>query len=720
MSEKKHVTEPCDSGQINSNLHHLVGVLLEHHKFIIGLVFLFAGMSIGYTWLATPLYRADVLIQVEKNAADSLVSNVSEAFAQDQEVKDAAEMALLFSRRVIGEAVSTLKLDIDAKEKVVPVIGTLISKVTGDKKYIIVDVLDVPENLQDKTLRLDVISQKKYKIMTEQGDVITGEFNNPILEGGVSVLINKGNSTVGDTFELVKKSKITAINSVIANLSFVSNDRDSGIFRVFYQGTDPEKVVSALNEIAKNYLNQNIKDKSAQAEKGLDFLSVQLPIKKNDLVLAEDALNKHRRNSNSLDMTLEAQQLLKRGVALDTQLNALTIQEVDVSQAYTKEYPSYKALLDKKKAIEEERSKINYSIANLPENQQQLIRLSRDVLVGQAVYVLLLQKEQELRVTKASIIGDVRIVDYAELRNGVASLNSKVIIFVSIYLGFIFAFILVLLKTILYKRVEKIEELGQLGVSVLATIPFSSIQGEIIKKERKGENKKFLQHTILADFDPSDLAIEALRGLRTSLHFTMIESNNNVLMISGVSPGCGKTFISANLSSLITKSGKRVLLLDADLRKGYVHELFSLKNELGLSSFLTSSEVDVSKYIQHDERTGLDIIPRGKIAPNPSELLMTARFEFLVSTLSNMYDFVIIDTPPIMAVTDPSIIGRHAGTTMLVVGFAKNTVKEVEMSISRFEKSGVSISGLIVNGYVKKATESYSEGSYYNYGYKYR
>lgn len=145
-------------------MHHLVGVLLEHHKFIIGLVFLFAGMSIGYTWLATPMYRADVLIQVEKNAADSLVSNVSEAFAQDQEVKDAAEMALLFSRRVIGEAVSTLKLDIDAKEKVLPVIGTLISKVTGDKKYIIVDVLDVPENLQDKTLRLDVISQKNIKL----------------------------------------------------------------------------------------------------------------------------------------------------------------------------------------------------------------------------------------------------------------------------------------------------------------------------------------------------------------------------------------------------------------------------------------------------------------------------------------------------------------------------------------------------------------------------
>ncbi|MBX9384107.1 tyrosine-protein kinase, partial [Serratia marcescens] len=199
-----------------------------------------------------------------------------------------------------------------------------------------------------------------------------------------------------------------------------------------------------------------------QAEKGLDFLSKQLTIKKNDLIHAEDALNMYRRNSNSLDMSLEAQQLLKRGVALDTQLNALTIQEVDISQAYTKEYPSYKALLDKKKTIEEERSKINSSIANLPESQQQLIRLSRDVLVGQAVYVLLLQKEQELRVTKASIIGDVRIVDYAELKTGVASLNSKVIIFVSLYLGFIFAFILVLLKTILYKRVEKIEELGQL------------------------------------------------------------------------------------------------------------------------------------------------------------------------------------------------------------------------------------------------------------------
>jgi tyrosine-protein kinase Etk/Wzc len=720
MSEKKYITESGTDSLNNDNINYLIGTLVDHRKLIIGLTLLFAIVSVSYTLLSTPVYRADVLLQVEKNAGDDLVSSVSEILMQDQDdVQDDAEMALLSSRQVIGKTVSELKLDISVAEKEFPVFGKIYSKLIGDRKNISIERLEVPSYLQDKELVLEVTSNNDYKLTTASGDVITGKFGQLANKDGITLLVKNGNATAGTDFVVVKKSPITAINGVLSNLDFVSKSRDTGILRVRYQGVNPKMVVATLNSIAENYLQQNIKSRSEQAEKGLAFLSKQLPLKRSELDTAENELNQFRRENKSLDMSLEAQQLLSRGVALDTQLNQLTIQEVDISQAFTKEYPSYKALLDKKKTIEDERAKINYSIANLPDTQQQLIRLNRDVLVGQAVYVILLKKEQELKINKASIIGDVRIIDPAALKDKAVSPNGKVIIFISIYLAVILASILVLLKTIIYKRIDKIEELEQLGISVFATIPFSSSQNKIIRQSKKNKKKEFIQHATLSEVDPTDLAIEALRGLRTSLHFAMIEAKNNVLMISGVSPGVGKSFVSANLASLIATSGKKVLLLDADLRMGYIHEVFSASNDAGLSALLSKDDQDIDKYIQHNSSIGLDFIPRGHVPPNPSELLMKANFSSLISALSKRYDLIIIDTPPVLAVTDPSIVGRVAGTSMLVVGFGKDSVKEVETSISRFERAGVTINGLIVNGYVKKAIENYSEGSYYNYGYKY-
>lgn len=222
----------------------------------------------------------------------------------------------------------------------------------------------------------------------------------------------------------------------------------------------------------------------------------------------------------------------------------------------------------------------------------------------------------------------------------------------------------------------------------------------------------------LAIDNPADLAIEAIRGLRTSLHFAMMEARNNVLMISGASPNAGKTFVSTNLAAVIAQTGKKVLLIDTDMRKGYTHKLFNVGNDNGLSDFL-SGKNDIEKSIKKISPIGFDFISRGIVPPNPAELLMHRRFGELISWASNNYDIIVLDTPPILAVTDAAIIGHYAGTTLLIARFEQNTVKELEVSFKRFEQSGVIVKGCILNGVVKKASSYYGYG-YSHYGYSYK
>ncbi|HBV9572809.1 TPA: polysaccharide biosynthesis tyrosine autokinase, partial [Klebsiella pneumoniae] len=264
------------------------------------------------------------------------------------------------------------------------------------------------------------------------------------------------------------------------------------------------------------------------------------------------------------------------------------------------------------------------------------------------------------------------------------------------------------------RGIESPEQLEELGINVYASIPVSEW---LTNKTSKTNKKKNESEILLIDENPADLAVEAIRSLRTSLHFAMMESKNNVLMISGASPNAGKTFVSTNLAATIASAGKRVLFIDADLRKGYVHKIFKNNHEKGLSDIL-SGLIEVKSSIEKVPNGAFDFISRGQVPPNPSELLMHPRFEALLKWASQEYDLVIIDTPPILAVTDAAIIGRYVGTTLLVARYEANTAKEILISKRRFEQSGVEIKGCILNGVVKKASSYYGYG-YNHYGYSY-
>ncbi|HDZ0434902.1 TPA: polysaccharide biosynthesis tyrosine autokinase, partial [Klebsiella pneumoniae] len=469
-----------------------------------------------------------------------------------------------------------------------------------------------------------------------------------------------------------------------------------------------------LDSISQNYLAQNVERQAAQDAKSLDFLNQQLPKVRNDLDQAEDKLNAYRKQRDSVDLTMEAKSVLDQIVNVDNQLNEITFREAEISQLYTKEHPTYKALMEKRQTLQNEKTKLNKKVSSMPSTQQEVLRLSRDVESGRAVYLQLLNRQQELNIAKSSAIGNVRIIDNAVSEPKPIKPNKPLIVVVGFIFGLLFSVGMVLLRILLRRGIESPEQLEEMGINVYASVPVSEWLSKNLAKNKINRKESDI---LLAVENPADLAVEAIRGLRTSLHFAMMEAKNNILMISGASPNAGKTFISTNLAATIALTGKKVLFIDADLRKGYVHKMFGGNNEHGLSDIL-SGQTTLDNSLKHVKEGGFDYIGRGAVPPNPAELLMHPRFETLLKKVSNEYDLVIIDTPPILAVTDAAIIGRYAGTTLLVARFEINTPKELMVSVKRFEQSGITIKGCILNGIVKKASSYYGYG-YSHYGYSY-
>lgn len=716
MSSLKNKPENKDADEID--LSRLYGELIDHRKLIISVTAFFTLIALVYSLFSTPIYQADSLIQVEQKQANAILSNLSQMLP-DSQPQSAPEITLLQSRMILGKTVDDLNLQAKIKQNYFPILGRGFSRLSGDKPGIInVSRLYLPKTDDDiPELTLTVIDANKFTIQTDsfEAEVKVGEL---FEKNNISIKVDEIQAKPGTSFTVEYLSKLKAINDLRDVLTVSDQGKDTGMLTLSLTGDDPVQIRKILDSISNNYLMQNIDRQAAQDAKSLEFLNRQLPQVRHDLDISEDKLNKYRQQKDSVDLSLEAKAVLDQIVNVDNQLNELTIRESEVSQHFTKEHPTYKALMEKRVTLLEEKAKLNKRVSAMPETQQEVLRLSRDVDSGRAVYMQLLNRQQELNIAKSSAIGNVRVIDEAVTQPRPVAPKKILIVIGGIIFGLIVSVAIIALRVFLRRGIESPEQLEVLGINVYASIPVSETFAKNITKGLKSNKKKSLEYDeFVAIQNPADLAIEAIRGLRTSLHFAMMEARNNILMISGASPNAGKTFVSSNLAAIISQTGKKVLFLDADLRKGYTHKLFNVSNENGLSDYL-AGKVDIKNCVKQIKTAGFDFISRGMVPPNPAELLMHSRFQNLLSWASDNYDLVIVDTPPILAVTDAAIIGNYAGTTLLVARFEQNTVKEIEVSAKRFEQSGVMIKGCILNGVVKKASSYYGYG-YSHYGYSY-
>ena len=716
MTEKLHHAAAPQTGGDEIDIGRLVGTIIEARWWVLGITALFALAAAVYTLFATPIYSADALVQIEQDAGGSLVQNLNSALSNKPPASD-AEIQLIKSRMVLGKTVDDLDLDIGVTKNTFPIFGAGWDRLQGRQNETVkVSTFTLPKGANEQIFTLSVLGPQQYQLTSDAGFSARGEVGKLLQKEGVTFEVSAIKASEGSEFTVTKFSTLGVINNLQNNLSVTENGKDTGVLSLSFTGEDRNQIRAILNSITRNYLAQNVERKSEEAAKSLAFLAKQLPEVRANLDEAENKLNAFRQDKDSVDLPLEAKVVLDSMVNIDAQLNELTFKEAEISKLYTKAHPAYRTLLEKRRALEEEKGRLSGRVSAMPKTQQEIVRLTRDVESGQQVYMQLLNKQQELKITEASTVGDVRIVDPAIDQPGVLKPKKALIILGSIILGLMLSIVGVLLRSLFNRGIESPQVLEENGISVYASIPLSEWQKARDSVNTQKGTKRFKQSQLLAVGNPTDLAIEAIRSLRTSLHFAMMQASNNVLMMTGVSPSIGKTFVCANLAAVISQTNKRVLMIDCDMRKGYTHELLGTDNVNGLSDIL-AGKGDFSTCVKPTAITHFDLVPRGQVPPNPSELLMSERFSQLIAWASSQYDLVLIDTPPILAVTDAAVVGRHAGTTLMVARYAVNTLKEVETSLSRFDQNGIQVKGVILNSIFRRAT-GYQDYGYYEYEYK--
>ncbi|MBE0369265.1 polysaccharide biosynthesis tyrosine autokinase [Pseudoalteromonas aurantia] len=735
--QTKPVREQATQDSQEIDLVALFGALLDRKLFIVSVTSLFMLIGVAYALLSTPIYQATAMIQVEEKGGS--VPGFDDMSGMFESTSAAVtEIELLKSRSIIGEAVDSLKLDVAIKYKYFPIIGgrmfrsfspsepgELAQPSFGGDSYawggeqLEIFRFDLPVNAVGQQFILVAKGNNHLELLDSNGKVIlSGDVGEELTNGMFSLTVKSLVARSGTEFYITKKDRLNTVLDLQSAIGASEKGKDSGIVNLSLQNEDSIYAEQVLDKVASVYVRRNVERNSAEAQKSLEFLNVQLPEVKKQLEEAEQLFNEYQVKRESVDISLETQAVLEQIVKLDTKLQELDLKRLELGRKFKKEHPSYSGVMEQINVVKAQKRKLAGEVQVLPETQQELLRLTRDVEVNNEIYTLLLAKTQELDIVRAGTVGNVRIIDYAEVnRSKPVKPQKALIVVIATILGGMLAVAIVLIQKVMHKGIEDPSEIEALGLPVYASVPYSEYQVKLtgFAKARKGKAQK--AKSILAVDNPADLSIEALRSLRTSLHFAMMEAKNNIIAISGPSPGVGKSFISINLATVLAQSEKKVLIIDADMRKGYLQTQFGMNWDNGLSDFL-SGRLQLEEVVKHSQVANLDVITRGQIPPNPSELLMHENFSKLVEKVSNKYDLVIIDTPPILAVTDPAIVSAHAGSTLLVTRFGQNHIKELELTRNRFEQNGIDVKGVVFNGIVKKSSNAYGYYGYYNYEYK--
>jgi tyrosine-protein kinase Etk/Wzc len=739
MTESSRQSVPSASAPADDeiDLGHLFGLLLDHKWLIIAITFMFAVAGAGYALIATPVYQADALVQVERRSSISPLGDLGSIFGEDTDSRTSAEVQILRSRMVLGQVVDRLELDTMVTPAALPLLGEALRRRGIERpsmmegraavwagEYLEVGRFEVADALRGEPLTVESLGDGRYRLLMagrELGVGSVGELQR-FANGEIELRVAELTAPAGARFTLVKRTRAAAIRSLADRLSVseVGGGRSAstGILSLTLTGTDTTEIKRALDTVIEVFLLQNVERQSAEAEQSLAFLEEQAPELRSQLAAAEDRLNAYRVDIDSVDLSSESRAAIEQFIEIERQLNELEFQEAELAQRFTRDHPSYQALSRQKRYLQEERAQLNQRVNQLPAAQQEVVRLTRDVEVTQAIYVNVLNKIQELQVAKAGTVGNVRIIDDALVGPGPIEPRKPLIVVLATLLGGMLSVGIVLVRGLLRRGVESPDQLEQVGLAVYATVPLSESQQKLIKRIKRRRERKgsAVAAGVLAEKAPADTAVEALRGLRTSLHFAMLEAPDKRLMITGPSPGIGKSFVSVNLAAVCAQLGQRVLVVDADMRKGHIHHAFGGKGEQGLSELL-SGKAELDQVLREGKVTGLSYIARGMIPPNPSELLAGERFSRFLAQVDELFDLVIIDTPPVLAVTDAAIVGRQCGTTLMVVRHGLNPVKEVQIAHRRLENGGVLSRGVILNAMERRAATSYGYG-YYQYSYK--
>lgn len=721
MSQNTNIEDTID-------LKELFFALIAQWKLIALCVILSLVLALLYLRVTPDTYSVDALVQVEdsKGASAALLGDLSQMI--DQKSPAQSEIEILKSRLVLGSVIHALHLDLNISSIEDTLSQRLMNGSNYEVEYVPNSVLfkdnnkqfevrkfEIPRQFLDKTLVLNFKNGQFTLTNTATNEAVLtaplNQLNTINNQNGIWKVDIRTQDQLKTDYLIQKQSLPAAVDKLSASYSVAEKGKLTGILGLNYRGQDKEHITKVLNAILAAYSAQNVERRSAETAQTLKFLDEQLPDLKKQLDDAERVFNKFRQQYNTVDVTKESELYLTQSITLETKKIELQQQQADLAAKYTAEHPAMREINAQIGAIDKQITELNSTLKQLPDIQRQYLQLFREVEVKTQLYTALLNSYQQLRIAKAGEIGNVRIVDTAVEPVEPIKPKKLQILILAIFLGGFLGTLLALLRNMLRTGVKDSAQIErEFDLPVYATVPRSPVQ-----ETRMSILKKKKSIPILAVKHSDDIAIESLRSIRTAIHFALSNAKNNIIMVAGPAPEVGKSFISTNLATIFAQGDKKVLLIDADMRRGYMHKYFDVEVKPGLSEFL-SNQVELSQVIHNTQVNGLDVITRGKSPTNPSEMLSSQRFKTLLDELSTQYDHIIIDTPPVLAVTDGIIISQYAGVNLLIARYSKSQMKELELSLNRFEQAGVKVNGFILNDIQRTAGAGYS----YNYAYAYK
>ena len=706
-------------------------------------------LGVFYLIVARPIYEVDGIVQVEQNqgAAAMQGNPMSSSMGNlgsllfGSPVQAEAEIQIIQSRLVLDQVIDRMHLLVQAEPRYFPIIGRAVARWNRHARApvgappllggfawggerIAVARFDAPEHWYDHPFILTATAGGGYRLQDPDGDtVITGRVGQAeqaqTAYGPVHLEVRALIARPGERFRVTRRARQTVLAQFadklgVKQLGNVSLTSSSGVIQITYSGHDKDRITRILDSLENAYLRQDLQRRSLEAQQSITYLQAQLPAFKAKMDAAQADLARYQQTHGAPAVPTETELLLKQNVALETVRLQLVQQRDQARRLYAPGHPVVQAIDRQIALVAQEEQALGRKIDRLPDLQQNVLSLMRNVEVSTQLYTAMVTAVEQFQVAKAGTVGGVRIVDYALTPLKRAAPKTLLVLAIALLLGLFLGAVYVVIQRALLRGVDDPGEIErELGLSVLVSIPFIAEQRQIARAVARGEHGSH----VLALLYSQNPGVEALRSLRTSLHFAMMDAANNVILLTGPAPGIGKSFVSANFGAVLAQSGKRVAVVDVDLRKGYLQQYFDRRSEPGVSDYI-AGDATLQELLQPTGVPGLDFIARGHAPPNPAELLMHERFTRLVGELSASHDFVLLDSPPVLAVADAAIIGKLAGTTLLVLKSAEHPMREIEEAVKRLVNAGIRPRGILMNQVGHRlGTVGYGNYGYANYRY---
>lgn len=581
-----------------------------------------------------------------------------------------------------------------------------------------------------------------------------------------------------EKLSFVVKSRLALI-SEMSSLSIGLITKSSSILKMTIQGGNPEKITDYLNKLLEEYMERNLEQKNLISKNTVKFIDEQLIGIQDSLNKAEYDIQNFQEGNTFMDIDAQSVEIFnnlksveKRKSELelsikyyenlqnyikkyiddidkmvvpsamginDPMLNKLVLELVTLSSeksrklvTSTEKNPLVQTLDEqiiqtKKQLLENIENLINNTnvtieeldqqikayennLKKLPTTQRAYLGYERKFSLNNDLYKFLMQKRAEAQIMMASNSPDNSIIDEARISRAViVAPRSMSIYLICIVLGCAIPAVYIFLKEILNTKILERNDIEKITkMPIIGQIPYVD------------PNDAHSSSTFVID-SPKSPVSEAFRSIRTNIEYIVQGKDKCVFSVIADSPGIGKTYISINMASIYAMYGKKTVLIGFDLRKPRIYQEFGLSNKLGITSYLCG-KASINEIIQPSGKLPtLDIITAGSIPPNPAELIASDRCTELINELKKMYDYVIIDTPPLMWVTDALLLMKHVDTALYIVRQGVSNKHMVESVIKDLESRNYNIN-IVVNGIkfqgIYGYRYSYGYGGYgYGYGY---